>query len=309
MTLRLPALRAPDHLARLPDDDLARLLLIRHFEWAVLDLFSDGTVAGTTHTCLGQEYVPVALVPLLSPAFVFSNHRGHGHYLALFDDATGLLAEITGREGAVCGGRGGSQHLSRAGFCSTGIQGENVAAALGAALHMRRTGRSDLAVAFIGDGTWGQGVVYETLNMAQLWCAPLVIVVEHNGIAQSTPTGRAMAGSVSGRSAAFGISYQYVDSSCVLAIRDQVRSAIAAVRLGGGPLIIEFRTNRLGPHSKGDDHRDQAHLHRLRQLDWYERYARCHPGHFAPLDQRQRNRVAAVVSDVLARPLIAGSGR
>src|SRR5438552_2053841 len=82
-----------------PDDhDLDALLLIRHFEQALLRLFGEGRISGTTHTCLGQEYIPVALAPLLRPDdFVFSNHRGHGHYLALTRDATGLLAEVMGR--------------------------------------------------------------------------------------------------------------------------------------------------------------------------------------------------------------------
>jgi acetoin:2,6-dichlorophenolindophenol oxidoreductase subunit alpha len=295
--------------ARLPDDDLSRLLMIRHFEQALLDLFAQGKIAGTTHTCLGQEYIPVALAPLIRPAFVFSNHRGHGHYLSLFDDAEGLLAEITGREGAVCGGRGGSQHLFREGFCSTGIQGENVTAALGAALHMRRDGRSGLAVAFTGDGTWGQGVVYEALNMAKLWSLPLLIVVENNGIAQSTPTGQAMAGSVAGRAAAFGVRYTLVESTCVVAIREQLAGPVAQTRGDGGPLVAEFRTHRLGPHSKGDDTRDQAHLAQLREWDWYRRYAASHPGQFQRLDERASAQIAETVKTVLARPLATGSAQ
>src|SRR5690242_11518001 len=96
----------------LSDNDLELLLLIRHFEQAVLDLFSKGMLNGTTHTCIGQEYIPVAIKPLLHDGdFEFSNHRGHGHYLARFDDPEGLLAEIMGREGAVCHGVGGSQHI------------------------------------------------------------------------------------------------------------------------------------------------------------------------------------------------------
>src|SRR6185437_13571078 len=100
--------------------DLDRLLMIRHFEQALLELFSQGRLNGTTHTCLGQEYIPVALYPLLDEGdFVFSNHRGHGHYLARFDDPAGLLAEIMGREGAVCNGVGGSQHIFRDRYLST----------------------------------------------------------------------------------------------------------------------------------------------------------------------------------------------
>jgi acetoin:2,6-dichlorophenolindophenol oxidoreductase subunit alpha len=291
----------------LDDADLGRLLLIRHVERKLLELFAAGHIAGTTHTCLGQEYIPVAMYPLVRPAFVFSNHRGHGHYLAQFADAAGLLAEVTGREGALCGGSGGSQHLFRDGFCSTGVQGENVPVALGAAVHFRSTGSDSLAVAYVGDGTWGQGVVYEALNMAQLWRAPLIVVVENNGIAQSTPTNLALAGSIETRAAAFGVRYSFVDTSCVARIRTQLAEPVRRTRTGAGPLVIEFRTDRLGPHSKGDDTRDPAERERLRDRDWAVAYARHHPAQFAASDERQRRHVATVAAEVLARPLI-GSG-
>src|SRR5205085_10545173 len=126
----------PDHLAttieKAPesppaDADLATMLLIRHFELALLDLFARGELHGTTHTCLGQEYVPVALAPLLTARdYVFSNHRGHGHYIARFGDPDGLLAEIMGRAGGVCHGVGGSQHVFRDRYLSTGVQGESL---------------------------------------------------------------------------------------------------------------------------------------------------------------------------------------
>jgi pyruvate dehydrogenase E1 component alpha subunit len=117
------------------DDDLDSLLLIRRFEQRLLDLFAAGELNGTTHTCLGQEHVPVALSPLLAEGdFVLSNHRGHGHYLARYDDPAGLPAEIMGRRGGVCDGVGGSQHLFRDGYLSTGVQGESLPAGDGAAL-------------------------------------------------------------------------------------------------------------------------------------------------------------------------------
>ncbi|HEY1620461.1 MAG TPA: thiamine pyrophosphate-dependent dehydrogenase E1 component subunit alpha [Streptosporangiaceae bacterium] len=300
--------------ARLDDADLRRMLLIRHFELAVLDLYARGQIAGTTHTCLGQEYIPVALTPLLMPAFVVSNHRGHGHYLAQFGDPAGLLAEITGRSGAVCGGRGGSQHLYRDGFCSTGVQGEGVAVALGMALHIRRchggaardscgTACPGLAVAYIGDGTWGEGVVYEALNMAQLWRVPLVLVVENNEIAQSTPTSQAMAGTIAGRAAAFGVRYAEVRSTCPDAIRAQLAGPLAETGAGAGPLVAEFRTHRLGPHSKGDDTRSAAELAELAAWDWYPRYREHHPGQFGSADDEQRELIAGVAAEVLGRPL------
>ena len=127
-------------LSRLPDDELELLLLIRHFELELLDLYGRGELNGTTHTCLGQEYVPVAVSGLLRDGdFVLSNHRGHGHYLARYRDPHGLLAEIMGRDGAICEGVGGSQHIRRDGYLSTGIQGESLPVAAGIALHLKRT--------------------------------------------------------------------------------------------------------------------------------------------------------------------------
>lgn len=289
--------------SNLSDEDLRLLLLIRHFETALLDLFAAGKLAGTTHTCLGQEPVPVALRPLLDDAdFVFSNHRGHGHYLARFEDPAGLLAEIMGRAGAVCAGVGGSQHLLRERFLSTGVQGESVPVAAGAALHLAHSEPGRLACAYIGDGTWGAGAVYEALNLAVLWRLPLVVAVEHNGIAQSTPTGAHLAGTIAGRARGFGAAYLHVPGEDVPAMRARLADPFARVRAGAGPLVVEFATRRLGPHSKGDDIRPSPELAALRDADWYPRYAAAFGGRFARIDAQQHERVAAVVREVIARP-------
>ncbi|ETK35822.1 thiamine pyrophosphate-dependent dehydrogenase E1 component subunit alpha [Microbispora sp. ATCC PTA-5024] len=284
-------------------DDLDLLLLIRHFELALLDLFGRGELNGTTHTCLGQEYVPVALRGLLGEAdHVFSNHRGHGHYLARFRDPAGLLAEIMGREGAVCRGVGGSQHILRDRYVSTGVQGESLPVATGVALHLKRTSPGALACVFIGDGTWGEGAVYEALNLAALWRLPLLVVVEHNGIAQSTATARQMSGTVRARAQAFGCRHHGVETSDVAAIRRELAPLVAEVRFEGQPLVVEFATHRLGPHSKGDDTRPPEVVRQAEANDWYRRYAEADPARFGAADRAQRERVAAVVAEVAARP-------
>lgn len=304
VTAERPAGTAPPlPLTRLADEDLDLLLLIRHFERALLDLFGQGRLNGTTHTCLGQEYVPVALRPLLAEGdHVFSNHRGHGHYLARFADPHGLLAEIMGREGAVCNGVGGSQHIYRDTYLSTGVQGQSLPVAAGVALHLRRSGRPLLAAAYVGDGTWGEGAVYEALNMAQLWRLPLLVVVEHNGIAQSTPTGQQMAGTIADRARAFGLAHRRVTGADVNAIRDRVTPVIAAVRRDRQPAVLEFDTWRVGPHSKGDDSRDPADVALAARHDWYRCYAEQFPDQFGPADAWQRERVARIVDEVSARP-------
>ena len=285
------------------DEDLAALLLIRHVELALLRLFGEGLVSGTTHTCLGQEHVPVALAPLLrDDDTVFSNHRGHGHYLALTGDTEGLLAEVMGRQGAVCGGVGGSQHIYTGTYLSTGVQGESLPVAAGAALRHQRRGDGGLALAFVGDGTWGEGAVYEALNMAALWRLPVVVVVEHNGIAQSTPTAVQMAGSVRGRAEAFGVAYHHSATTDPAALRAELRPLLAHVRAGGGPLVVELDVPRLGPHSKGDDTRGPEELAALRGRDWYEHRAGATAERFAALDAGQAALVERLVAEVSARP-------
>ncbi|MFD8527394.1 thiamine pyrophosphate-dependent dehydrogenase E1 component subunit alpha [Streptosporangium canum] len=298
MTETLDRLR----LSRLGDDDLELLLQVRHFELKLLELYGRGELNGTTHTCLGQEYVPVALRPLLGPDdHVFSNHRGHGHYLSTFRDPRGLLAEIMGREGAVCGGVGGSQHIHRDRYMSTGVQGESLPVAAGVALHLKRTEPGTLACVYIGDGTWGEGAVYEALNLAALWELPLLVVVENNGIAQSTPTAAQMAGSVGGRAAAFGIRHHLVVSADVNEIRAALAPLVAEVRQAR-PLVVEFVTHRLGPHSKGDDIRPAGAVQAARDNDWYGRYAHDHPDQFHRLDGPVRAEIQAIADEVAARP-------
>lgn len=278
------------------DADLSRMLMIRAFERKLLDLFGRGLLNGTTHTCLGQEYVPVAVEGLLDPAdHVFSNHRGHGHYLARFDDPEGLLAEIMGREGAVCSGVGGSQHIRRDRYLSTGVQGESLPVAAGVALHLKRTEPGRLACAYIGDGTFGEGSVYEALNLAALWRLPLLVVVENNGIAQSTPTSANLAGTIEGRAAAFGITHALVEGADVDAIRDRLVPLVAAVR-EGGPAVVEFVTHRLGPHSKGDDTRPAHAI----GVDWRDKLL---SPRLEAFEAEAEARIEAVAADVMARPL------
>lgn len=288
--------------AEIAEDDLELMLLIRSFETKMLDLFAAGKIAGTTHTCLGQEHIPVALrTELADGDYLFSNHRGHGHYLARFRDCHGLLAEILGRVGAVCDGVGGSQHILRARYLSTGVQGESVPVAVGAAMRLKRTEPGLVAVAHIGDGTWGEGAVYEGLNMAALWQAPLVVVVENNGISQSTPTELNMAGSIAGRAHAFGIDYQLVTGTDIGSIRSSLAPLINSVRTESRPLVVEFETVRLGPHSKGDDTRSSVELTQLRQQDWAVRYESANPERFTRVARRMAAYIDEVVEEVERR--------
>jgi TPP-dependent pyruvate/acetoin dehydrogenase alpha subunit len=246
-----------------------RMALIRRFEETLLELFAAGELHGTTHKCIGQEADAVGVISCLEPErdVVVSNHRCHGHYLAFTDDVDGLLREVMGRVGGVCGGKGGSQHLFAGNFYSNGVLGSTVPVAAGMALAEREKGSGAVATVFVGDGTLGQGVVYESLNIASLWKLPLLVVVEHNGYAQSTPSTLQLAGDVESRARAFGVATSRHDTTDVLEVQAAAREAVEHVRSTGTPYFLVLDTYRFSPHSKGDDFRDPEEIAARRLRD------------------------------------------
>lgn len=245
-----------------------RMLLIRLFEERALESFSRGLVYGTTHTAIGQEADAVGVLSCTRPGDVIvSNHRGHGHFLAYGGPAEALAAEMMGRATGVCGGRGGSQHLHWKDFYASGILGGTIPLAAGMALAERETGSGAVVAAFLGDGTLGEGVVYESLNLAALWKLPLVLVLENNRYAQTTPIARHLAGSLTGRFAAFGIPVVEAETTDVLEVRRLTQPRLDAARGGEGPQALVLHTYRFSAHSKGDDTRDPAEIERYRKAD------------------------------------------
>jgi TPP-dependent pyruvate/acetoin dehydrogenase alpha subunit len=239
-----------------------RMYLIRRFEETLLELFSAGKLLGTTHTCIGQEANAVGILSHLSHGrdAVFSNHRCHGHYLAFTDDVLGLLCEVMGREGGVCGGKGGSQHLCNDGFYSNGILGSTAPVATGIALAEREQGSGGVTACFLGDGALGQGVVYESFNIASLWQLPILFVVENNFYAQSTPIHLELAGQIAARGAAFGIETAHIATTDVTTIEGVAGEIVAGIRETGRPFLLVLDTYRFSPHSKGDDNRDPSEI-------------------------------------------------
>jgi len=231
-----------------------------------LELMKERKIHGTTHCSIGQEAIAVTCINNLQDKdIVVSNHRGHGHYLIKTRDIKGFFHELMGKDTGCCKGRGGSQHLHNNNFFSSGIQGNlfPVAAGMAYAQMFKKTGA--VVCIFIGDGTWGQGVVYETLNMASLWQLPLLVVVENNQYAQYTPVTKTMAGNIRKRAAAFNISYFHLEQD-IEAMDAAFHKIIGQVRTKG-PAIVECETYRLCPHSKDRDYRDETEIQAARMQD------------------------------------------
>lgn len=242
-----------------------QLVRIRRFEETVLDAFPKGIFYGTTHTYIGEEANAVGVLSHLKDGdIVFSNHRCHGHFIAYGGDLRALFAELMGKSTGVCGGLGGSQHLHWKDFYSNGVLGSTAPVAVGAALAEKAKSSGAIAVIFLGDGALGEGVLYESLNMASLWKAPILFVLENNNIAQTTSIELAVAGNISARFRAFGIPCAELDSSDVIEIEGAAGTEVNFLRGEGGPRALVIHTERFGPHSKGDDTRDEKVMAKIR---------------------------------------------
>jgi 2-oxoisovalerate dehydrogenase E1 component len=268
--------------------------LIRKTEELLLNLFSRGLLSGTTHTCLGEEICAMSVVRALRHPddIVLSNHRNHGHFLTYSGNFLGLVAEIMGREAGICGGIGGSQHIAFRGFHSNGVQGGMTAIGAGHALAIKRRKSEGIVAIIVGDGTLGQGLLYESMNLVSVWRVPALFVIENNGIAQTTPTADTVAGSMAARGAAFGLESWHLDDSDP-GFLAEVENIVSETRRSRKPGFLVIDTRRLGPHSKGDDLRDAGEMAAIRARDPLTNLGRI-------LDDATRTRIEADAAQFLA---------
>jgi 2-oxoisovalerate dehydrogenase E1 component len=288
---------------RPPKDYWEQALFIRRVEEKLFALYGQGKLHGTMHACIGQEFSALAFCGQLeSGDVVFSNHRCHGHYLAFTGDAAGLIAELMGKRSGTCAGAGGSQHLCRDGFFSNGVQGGIVPVAAGLAWSLQMRGDPGVGVAFIGDGTLGQGVVYETANIAAKQSIPLLLVVEDNGWAQSTPRESTLAGDIRTRFDTFGIRSFHGSTSQPEALWESAAEAIAYVRLQRRPAVHWVDTQRLCPHSKSDDCRAPDLVAGLAARDPLSQALERHPGRFRVAEREIKSTVDSLVAQAEALP-------
>jgi 2-oxoisovalerate dehydrogenase E1 component len=294
-----------------PSSELyAQALLIRSVEKRLLEMFGQGKLFGTVHTCIGQEWTGVAVANALEAGdLVFTNHRGHGHYLARTDDVDGLIGEVMGKQTGMCGGKGGSQHMCAQGVFSNGIQGGIVPVATGMALAQKLRGEQRMTVAFIGDGTLGEGALYEALNIASIWQLPLLVLIENNYYAQSTSQRTTLAGDICERAAAFGIETAHADIWDLPNLIETVGSAVRQVRSECKPMFVRVDCYRLMAHSKGDDDRSKDEVKSFDAKDPLTVFMRDHAEEAAAIDAVIASRIDAAVARAEASPYTAAEER
>lgn len=279
-------------------DAYQRMLSIRLVELRLGRLFADGEVPGFIHLSVGQEAVAAAMGMVLRPDdTVASTHRGHGHALAKGIDMDDFFLELMAREEGICKGRGGSMHVANMSIGMLGanaIVGASIPIALGSALAHQVRKTDALAVAFFGDGAMAEGVLHESLNLAALWQLPLLFLCENNGWAEFSPTHKQFVAPLDKLSAAFSIPHAKVDGNDVLAVMDAAQAAVADIRAGKGPRVLECITHRWRGHYEGDPqkYRDSDEISGLDEHDPVARFEAVLDSKGVSQAQRQKVRDA-----------------
>jgi acetoin:2,6-dichlorophenolindophenol oxidoreductase subunit alpha len=233
---------------------------IREFEEHANDLYLRALMPGLTHLYQGEEGVAVGICNALRPDdYITSTHRGHGHCLAKGAAPDRMFAELLGKEAGYCRGKGGSMHIADPDTGNLGanaIVGGSAGIATGAAFSAKRIGNGRVCVCFFGEGALGQGVLYEVMNMAQLWKLPVIYVCENNMYNEYTHFSETTAGEILARPAAFGVLADNVDGQDVRAVYATAKRLIDHARSGQGPAFLLCNTYRYRGHHVGDISRE-----------------------------------------------------
>ena len=256
-------------------DDLLRayrsMVTIRRFEERVQEEFSKGVIPGFVHLYAGEEASAVGMCMHLGPKdYIASTHRGHGHSIAKGCDVVGMMQELFGKAGGLCGGKGGSMHiadLNQGMLGANGIVGGGPPLVVGAALTAKTLGTGTVAVCFSGDGASNQGTTFEALNMAVVLKVPAIFVFENNQYGEGTGVAYAVGShDIAGRARGFGLPAAKVDGDDFFAVHEAAWEAVERARSGGGPSAIEVDTCRFYGHHSGDAqlYRGKDEVKRLR---------------------------------------------
>jgi acetoin:2,6-dichlorophenolindophenol oxidoreductase subunit alpha len=237
-----------------------QMAAIREFEGQVNELYTRALMPGLAHLYIGEEAIAVGVCEALERTdYITSTHRGHGHCLAKGASPDQMFAELLGKKAGYCKGKGGSMHIADP---ATGNLGANAIVcgsagiATGAAFSAKHLGNGRVAVCFFGEGALGQGVLYEEMNLAQLFKLPVIYVCENNSYTEYTHYSECTAGDILMRAQAFGLEAVSVDGQDVRAVHQTAQRLVDRARSGGGPSFLLCNTYRYHGHHVGDINRE-----------------------------------------------------
>ena len=247
-----------------------QMVAIREFEAQVNELYTRALMPGLAHLYIGEEAVAVGICESLKRTdYVTSTHRGHGHCLAKGASPDRMFAELLGKEAGYCKGKGGSMHIADP---ATGNLGANAIVcgsagiATGAAFSSQRLKNGRVAVCFFGEGALGQGVLYEVMNLAQLFKLPVIYVCENNLYTEYTHYSETTAGDILMRATAFGLEAASVDGQDVRAVHGMATRMVDRARREEGPSFLLCNTYRYHGHHVGDINREYYRAKKEEQL-------------------------------------------
>jgi TPP-dependent pyruvate/acetoin dehydrogenase alpha subunit len=252
---------------------LVRMHEIRFFEEECQRLFTDGSVRGSTHLCQGQEATAVGACAALAEGDTMTcTYRGHGAVLAKGAPLDRTFGEIMGKGNGLCGGKGGSMHLtdvSVGAYGSFAIIGAHLPIAVGLALGERYSGTDRVSLTYFGDGAVNIGAFHEALNMASVFTLPVVFFCENNLYGEYSPLASTTPiTDLADRADSYNMAKAIIDGNDVDVVHAATLEAVERGRAGGGPTLIEAKTYRHKGHSRTDPakYRPEGELER-----WLER--------------------------------------
>lgn len=315
---RIPAI--PAGLAR---DDLLDiyyfLRLTRSLETRLVNLYRQGKVIGGLYSSLGQEGESVGSAYALEDGDVLSPLiRNLGSMLVMGARPVEVLRQYMAKATSPTAGREMNIHFNdlRLGYLGQiSHLGDMVPVMAGIALSFRLRRERRVGLVYAGDGATSTGAFHEGINFAAVQRVPLVVVVEHNGYAYSTPTRRQTAlERLADKAAAYGVPGVSVDGNDVLAVYEVTRQAVDRARGGGGVTLIEVVTYRRRGHAQHDDQRYQPaeEIARWEANDPVERYVArvteagwAAAGELAAVERRADAAVDAALAECEGDPLPA----
>ena len=235
-----------------------KMLTIRRFEEAVLEIYTQGLMRGLAHLYIGQEASAVGICSALNDDdYLTSTHRGHGHLIAKGGKVDRMMAEMMGKVDGYNRGKGGTMHIADMSLGilgANGIVGGGMGMATGAALSGKMRNSGQVAVCFFGDGAINQGAFLESANLASIWSLPVLFVCENNHYGEYTAASdvTAVREHVAERAAGFDMPAVVVDGNDAVAVHQTAVEMVKRARAGEGPCLIENKTYRYRGHHVGD---------------------------------------------------------